>query len=249
MSISWLVTNLLATFLLPPANGLLLMVVGWRLARRYPRLGRAAIVVGAALIAVLSLPVVGDTLLRGLEDGPLRRDQMPLAQAIVVLGAGRYRDAPEFGGDTVGEGALSRLRYAARLHRESGLPILVSGGRPDGGQLSEAEAMARALTDEFLVPVRWCEDGSDNTAENARRSAALLTPEGIDRVLLVTHAWHMPRARRAFEAAGLTVIPAATQFHEGARTPLDFLPQAEGLGRSRQALHEWIGLLWYGLRR
>lgn len=248
MSIGWLLTNLLAAFLLPPANGLLLVGLGWWLVRRRPRLGRALMAGGVLLIAVLSLPAVGNALLSGLEGEPLDIAQAKPAQAIVVLGGGRYRDAPEYGGDTVSEASLPRLRYAAKLYRQTGLPLLVTGGRPDGAGLSEAEAMRRVLTEELGVSVRWCEEASDNTRENANYSAALLGRDGITRVLLVTHAWHMPRARLAFEAAGLAVTPAPTLFQRGAQTPLDFLPQADGLARSRQALHEWIGLLWYRLR-
>jgi uncharacterized SAM-binding protein YcdF (DUF218 family) len=70
----------------------------------------------------------------------------------------------------------------------------------------------------------------------------------VSRVLLVTHAWHMPRAVRSFAAAGITVTPAPTFFHREPLTPLDFLPRPEGLLASRHAMHEWIGLIWYALR-
>lgn len=246
MSVSWLLTNFVAAFLLPPLNGLLLAGLGWALWHRRPRLARALVGVGLALLVLLALPAVGNAMLRGLEGAPLDMAQARQAQAIVVLGGGRYRDAPEYGGDTVSTSTLARVRYAAKLQRETGLPLLVTGGNPDGRGLSEAETMRRVLTAEFGVPVRWVEGESDNTQENARRSVAMLQREGVTRVLLVTHAWHMPRALRAFEMAGIGVSPAPTLFHRAPLTFLSFLPQ--GYGAARQAVHEWIGILWYRLR-
>lgn len=246
MSISWLVTNFLVAFLLPPLSGLLLVGLGWALWRRRPRLARGLVGGGLLLLFVLSLPAVGDAMLRTLEGEPVSRADLEQAQAIVVLGGGRYREAPEYGGDTVGHETLARLRYAAKLQRESGRPILVTGGRPDGVGLSEAETMRRVLVGEFAVPVRWVEGESDNTRENALYSAQLLKRAGVTRVLLVTHAWHMPRAARSFEQAGIAVSPAPTLFHREPMTPLDFLPK--GYSGARYAMHEWIGLVWYRLR-
>jgi len=246
MSISWLATNLLAAFLLPPLNGLLLVVAGWWLWHRRPLLARTFTGTGVLLLWLLALPAVGGAMLHTLEGEPLNRADLQQAQAIVVLGGGLYRDAPEYGGDTVGDATLSRLRYAAKLQRESGLPLLLTGGNPGGGNLSEAEAMRRVLTGEFRVPVRWVENASNNTRENARFSAQLLKPEGISRIMLVTHAWHMPRALQSFSEAGLAVSPAPTLFHHAPLSLLDFLPTQ--YGESRQAIHEWIGLVWYRLR-
>ena len=246
MSISWLATNFLAAFLMPPLNGLLLVSAGWWLWQRRPLLARAFAGTGILLLWLMALPVVGGAMLRTLEGEALILANLKQVQAIVVLGAGLYREAPEYAGDTVGEVSLVRVRYAAKLQRESGLPLLVTGGNPDGGNLSEAEAMRRVLTSEFGVPVRWVEGGSNNTGENARLSAALLKADGISRVLLVTHAWHMPRALKSFSEAGLVVTPAPTYFHREALSLLDFLPSHYGAART--AIHEWIGLVWYRFR-
>lgn len=242
----WLATNIAAAFLLPPLNGLVVVFLGWLAIRGRPRLARLLVGTGLILLWVQALPAVGNALLRTLESTPLDLAQAGSAQAIVVLGAGRYRDAPEYGGDTAGTEALARLRYAATLQRATGLPVLVTGGRPDGPGLSEGETMRRILVEEFGVPVRWVEEASINTLENARLSAELLRAGDVSRVLLVTHAWHMPRARRAFEAAGVAVLPAPTLFQRQPLTPLDFLPRS--YRDTRTALHEWIGIFWYRLR-
>lgn len=246
MSLSFFATNFLAALLLPPLNGLLLVGAGWALLGRRPRLGRLLVGGGLLLLLVLALPVVGDAMMRTLEGEPIRAEQLKQAQAIVVLGGGRYRNAPEYGEDTVGDYTLARLRYAARLQKQTGLPLLVTGGTPDGPGLSEGELMRRVLTHEFGVPVRWVEGASDNTWENAQFSAAMLKRDSISRVVLVTHAWHMPRAVPLFTAAGIVATPAPTLFHNKPLGPLGFVPY--GYKSSRDAMHEWIGMLWYRIR-
>jgi len=246
MSTAWLITNLLAAMLLPPFNGLLLIALGQFLWEDSPRFARLCTSLGLMLVVVLSVPAVGYALVRTLEVEPISRAQLQSAQAIVVLGSGRYREAPEYGGsDTVSQNTLVRLRYAAKLYRDTGLPVLVSGGKPDGDGLSEAEAMRRVLTTEFNVPVRWAEGASNNTRENALLSSGMLEHDGIKTVALVTHSWHMPRALESFAGTGLTVLAAPTRFYREPPTLIDFLPGS--YDESRYALHEWIGIAWYRL--
>lgn len=203
---------------------------------------------GAGALLLLATPFVGMTLVAALEppfDDPLHHP----ADAIVVLGGGSYPDAPEYGGDTVNSVSLERLRYAALLHKRTGKPILVSGGNPFHNATSEAAQMRAVLENEWHVPVAWSEATSNNTLENARNSYALLDQAGIRRIYLVTHAWHMPRARHAFERAGFTVIAAATRYtaHHTLRLA-DFVPGADGLSLSATFCHEILGSLWYRLR-
>jgi uncharacterized SAM-binding protein YcdF (DUF218 family) len=172
-----------------------------------------------------------------------------LADAIVVLGGGTYFHAPEYGGDTVGKETLERLRFAAKLQRETGRPVLVTGGAPRGNSTSEAEQMKQVLEHEFNVPVQWADGASDNTLENARMSQQLLKQAGISRIYLVTHAWHMPRAVLAFQAAGFQVVPAPTAYTTRYQTDLlAFVPNAYALRDSRIFMHELIGMLWYQLK-
>lgn len=248
MSISWLISNFVSTFLLPPLNLLVLMVLGLVLWSRRPRTARGLLTAGVALLWVLSTPVVGIVLLRSLEVPPVTSEAVKGAQAIIILGGGRMVEAPEYGEESPGQETLLRLRYAAKLHRESGLPILTTGGKPDGGDLSEAEVMARSLERDFNVPVRWKEGASDNTGENARFSARVLREAGISRVLVVSNAWHLKRALPVFEREGLAPIAAATGFQRPPLLPNDLLPSAGGLMASRWAMHEWIGQIWYRLR-
>jgi uncharacterized SAM-binding protein YcdF (DUF218 family) len=109
--------------------------------------------------------------------------------------------------------------------------------------------MRQVLQDEFRVPVQWIEERSSNTLESARGSFHVLTGAGIKRIYLVTHAWHMPRARYAFESMGFTVIPAPTGYTTRLpATALDFMPNAQALLNSSWFFHEAIGIGWYHLR-
>ena len=247
---SWFITNLVSAFLLPPLSLLIVLFIGLWQWRQHPALARILVTFSFALLWLFSTPYVAESLLQGLEGQPFVNDtHKPMADAIVVLGGGTYFHAPEYGGDTVGEYSLQRLRYAAKLHRETSLPLLVTGGKPLGNKLSEAQQMKQALEQEFNVPVKWTEDESNNTDENARFSKQLLQQAGIQRIYLVTHAWHMQRAVLSFQSAGFLVYPAPTAYTT--RHELDllaFVPRAEALRDSRLFFHELIGLLWYQLK-
>lgn len=247
---SWLSVNIISTFLLPPLNVIALVAVGLLLLRRHPKFGVSLIAGGTALLAILALPIVGEGLLRSLEDRTQAlTGRIPDAQAIVVLAAGRRYDAPEFGGDTVSSLELERLRYAALLQKRSGLPLAITGGNPEQRSLAESILMAHMLQTELNVQPQWVEARSENTDENASQTFRILASHGIKRILLVTHAWHMPRSELAFRRAGFTVIPAPTGYTGRSPNPiLRWMPNASALLKSSFGMHEWIGLAWYRLK-
>lgn len=237
--------------LLPPAAPLWLLLLGTGLRRRWPRCGRGLQLAALLLLTTLSMPAVGGLLLESLQrDPPLPASgELPAADAIVVLSAEADRHGREYGHAVAGALTMQRLRYGAFLQRRTGLPLLVSGGVPDRNSPPLAQLMADAARTEFGVPVQWLEDRSADTWQNAEYSAALLLPAGKRRVLLVTSAWHLPRASASFRRFGLEVVPAPTGFRAPA---LDgwtgWLPQWSGLKDSCFALHEWVGALVYALR-
>ncbi|THG69842.1 YdcF family protein, partial [Pseudomonas sp. A-1] len=167
----------------------------------------------------------------------------------VVLGGGRERGDPGWGGDQPSLLALERARLAARLHWVSGLPILASGGLHRGEPPSEAELLAAVLSEDFSVALRWQEGRSRTTWENATLSAPLLRDAGVRRIVLVTQAWHMPRARWCFERQGFEVIPAPMGFLGVANgRPLGgWLPEAVAIWQSSLLLNEAVGRLLYPL--
>jgi len=247
---AWLATNLVAAALLPPLVLVILLATGLLLRRRQPRLATSLTLLATAALYALSTPWVGGLLLKSLEiSAPVSPAQLQTADAIVVLGGGRRTDAAEYGGDTLNGISLERLRYAARLHRASGLPILVTGGKPGSGSLAEGRIMQHILQDEFGISVRWVEDAALTTWDNARLAALLLKQADVQRIVLVTHAWHLRRAAPLFEAQGLGVVPAGIQFSRTrVDSVMDLIPTPAGLRDSTFALHEWLGILWYKLR-
>lgn len=249
---SWFITNLIATLLLPPLSLLLLLGTGSLLQfSRFRKLAKWISLTAFSLIWLSSTPIVAEGGLHLLEAQIAPLDKLDQkAEAIVILGGGTYFHAPEYAGqNTVGEPTLMRLRYGAKLQRESGKPILVTGGKPLGNELSEAHQMRTTLEQEFHVPVSWAEEASENTFENAYYSYRILEKAGIRRIYLVTHAWHMPRAAEIFRRAGFEVIEAPTGFTTRYQIDLlAFLPQAEAMTDSKIFVHEAIGLVWYRLK-
>ncbi len=242
----------LETLLLPPGSLILLGLMGLLLWRR--RLGRTCIFLALLGLYLLSAPAITARLAAGLEVYPaLSPDQARAtgAEAIVVLGGGRYSDAPEYGGDTVGHLFLERIRYAAWLARQTGLGVIPSGGSPlDEGE-PEARLAEQTIREEFGVEVLALEDQSRTTWENAQFTREVLDQADIGRVLLITHAIHMPRALEVFQRAGVDAVPAPTAFinREGGEAKLsDWLPSARSLYLSQMALHEYVGQIWYRLR-
>jgi len=247
----FLLKKLLAALILPPAGPLLLALFGLWLtrakSRRWQHAGLWLATLALLGLLLLSLPLVGNALMAPLEArSPIATAQLQRVQAIVILGGGAYHTAPEYGGDTVGYGTLERLRYGARLARQSRLPLLVTGGAPFGGR-PEAEAMRETLEQDFGIKVRWVEAASRDTAENASLSAPMLKAAGITRIALVSHGWHLPRAIPLFEKQGLEVTPAPMAFSTGSPSLFeDLLPRS--MTQSRRALNEYLGQIYNRLK-
>lgn len=165
----------------------------------------------------------------------------------MVLGGGREPADPAWSADQPSLFAVQRLRYAARLARASGLPVLISGGLGFNRPPSEARIMAETLQQDFGITAHWLEERSRTTWENARFTAEILQSDGIGSIVLVTDAWHMQRARWSFEHAGLQVIPAPQGFYSANRTrPLNgWLPESRAFWQNSQLLNELLGLWLY----
>ncbi len=224
---------------LPPTGPLLVAVVGLGLCTRLPRFGRSLAAAGVVGLLALSIPAVAQLLIGFVATSPpFEVEAARAAKAVVILGGGIRRNAPEYDGDTMAALTLERVRYGARVARLTGLPVLVSGGSVIGGE-PEAKLMAASLAREFAVPVRWVEGDSRTTHENAVLSAVALKREGIDRVVLVTHDFHTRRAIAEFEAQGMSVIAAPTGGRGSAGDAFfDYMPGMVGLTRSYYATYE-----------
>ena len=240
--------------LLPPGILLLILILAWWLRRSRPRLAGGLFALGVGGLWLMSLPVVVEWTARAIEREPAlaQREWSTLSQhadAIVVLGAGRERGDPAWGSDQPTEIGLERQRYAARLAKTSGLPVLTTGGLHYGTQPSEAQLMADSLRDDFGVQVRWKEEQSHTTWENAQMTADILLAQGIRRVVVVTQAWHMPRSVWSFEKAGFEVVPAPVGFLgvDNARPLGGWMPEYKSFWQSGLLLNEVVGQIAYPL--
>ncbi len=238
----------LESLLRPPNSLIWLALIGLILLRtRRRRAGVALLAVALIPLFLLSTPLGVSPLLASLDRYPALDPtgaSRPDAQAIVVLSAGKT-SARELGGDVVSSMGLERLRYGVWLQRQVGRPILLTG--------ITSPLMAESMRRWFGADAEWIEDASRNTHEHAVHCADLLRSEGIDRIYLVTHYWHMPRAVAAFgQIDGLEIVPAPLGLRDG--HPRDWydpkwiMPGVVHLYASAIVLHEWVGRLWYRVR-
>jgi uncharacterized SAM-binding protein YcdF (DUF218 family) len=250
---------LLAALLLPPVPLLVLVLFGARLILPRRGLGWLVVIVSVALLWLSTCTgtatLLSQFVLRPPAPMSSERIQALKAQArttptaIFVLGGGLEPFAPEYGVASLSRTSLERLRYGIWLSRETGLPLGFTGGigwaQPDSKP--EAQIAAQIAASEFGRPLKWVEDDSRDTRENARRTVALLRTTGIKDVVLVTHGWHMPRAVAAFEAAAvgsLRIEAAPMGLARGTlRPPLDWFPSGKGMLEVRNILHELLGRL------
>ncbi|REC96640.1 YdcF family protein [Kushneria indalinina] len=242
--------TLLKMYLLPPGiiivALLFALVIVWRRRRRWgQRLGIAVVLIFWALSTSRGATLLMDPLESAV---PIATQaQWEQAQAIVILSGGRLFGQSQLDGhDDVTPMAMQRLADGARIKRETDLPVLIAGGggRRGTSHLPEADLMAFRFENSFGLPVQWREIQSHNTEQNALYSGRILRDENIDTIILVTSAWHMPRAQRAFKNEGLNVLAAPTGFTARAGFgPRSFSPDMTALGNSYWALHEYVGLL------
>jgi uncharacterized SAM-binding protein YcdF (DUF218 family) len=230
--------TLLKMVVLPPAGPLLLAIIGVLLMKRRPALARACLILGVGSLWLLSTPVISGALTGLVEHyPPLDLRSTAGAQAIVILGGGGQRAfAAEYGGPAADPILLERLSYGAYIARKTGLPILVTGFG------IEASAMHDTLLRNFDISARWVDDQAYDTFENARDSVRLLKADGINRIVLVTHATHMWRSVHEFTAAGIEVVPAPAGILDQRYSDItSYLPSTEALLRACVAINELLG--------
>lgn len=252
----------LAALVLPPVPFIVAILVGARLMFRRRLLAWLLIFVSCLGLWFGSTMAAADGLRhwllppeRALSPSEIAELKKAPHTAIVILGGGRELLAPEYGVSDLAPLSLDRLRYALWLGRETSLPVLYSGGIGHGGRggPTEAEIAARVAERDFRQPLRWQEGKSRDTRENALESVALLRAQGIERIVVVTHAYHMPRAMRNFERAvqasgappgSIRLVAAPMHVQPPTRHRLiDFLPTRVGNYDVQLVLHEWFGLL------
>lgn len=262
---------LLSAVLLPPVPLLLLLVLGSGLRRTTPMLGRLLIWSSLVGLWLSHCSVTGQWLEKGLLHPPpvlsieqltQWRSSLGAQQSVVlVLGAGRDPVAPEYGEADLSADSSQRLRYGLWLARQLGhAPVMFSGGSGNAVTQGapEAQIAQRVAERDHGRSLRWLETESRDTRENARLSLALLAGTSAGQrllsaggaVFLVTHGWHMPRAKRAFDEEVarrkfiVRIVQAPMGLAEPDRSGLQrWLPSVQGYQRVYRSLHEWYGRL------
>jgi uncharacterized SAM-binding protein YcdF (DUF218 family) len=245
--------RVITAFLLPPGIFVLLLLL---CAGFFWRRCRWLAVCNGVLAVVLWLSSVGpvaDRMIAPLEaSAPLSDLSSGKVDAIVLLGGGINDGVPDLSGSGApSEEMLARIVTAVRVYRKLQVPIVVAGGAPPEFKTPEALIVRRFLLDLGIPEERIViEDQSRDTLENARNVAVICQKLDYDRLLVVTSAYHVRRARLAFASAGLEVemFPANFQSaparHYGWAT---WLPSVAAQATVWRAGREYIGLLYYRL--
>ncbi|OYQ64772.1 hypothetical protein B9G53_10050 [Pseudanabaena sp. SR411] len=220
----------------------------------------ASTLIGIALVILLlsSNEIFSKWLVRSLEWQYLPSADIPQAEAIVILGGGtrpRIAPRPWYEVNEAGD----RILYGSWLYKQGKAPlIIVTGGRAEWlGEGGNPESEDMAAIAEFLgVPPRAIiqELQSFNTRDNAINTKQILVKRGINKILLVTSALHMPRSMEIFRKVGVESIAVPTDFlsvqnenSKGLAAVLDLLPTVDALRNTTNAIKEYIGLLVYQL--
>lgn len=244
-------SHFIQAWILPPGLNLILILCGVALWRKARLFSQFLLYFAIVSLWLLSTPWVAGVLIDRIQHQYPVLTTTALSNqnnksAIVVLGGGLGKAREYHHEHGVSQDTLSRLQYAAYLYDTTHLPVIVSGSK------LEAVAMQTVLQEHFKIPVHWQENQSRNTADEAKFILPILKEHGINNIYLITHAWHMPRSMFVFNKMllkeGIKVISAPTRFvGQNEDVLFDFIPSLSALNTSTIALHEYIGLFWYGL--
>lgn len=241
-----LINRIVEQLIFPPGIFILLGIAILWLTRNHRRFGNLLLLLLFLSLWLVSTPWFSHSLLATLQDQYLELPKIPQdADSIVLLGGGTTISGNAY---QLSSASFERLHTAARLAKKSGLPILTSGGKPWGTNKSEAALLAATLERDFGLATKVIEEKSKTTWEHPINLKPLLQEQGLKKPIVVTHAWHIPRAMFSFQHHQVEALPGPAHRIE----PLmlekgiyQYFPGARSLEQTRIALHEWLGLLVY----
>lgn len=255
-----LFADILNSFFMPPGINLILLIAAWFCVKTYRKTAITLTTLSLISLYIFSLPIIANSLISKVESTKALTSQQikqianstDTNKAIVVLSGGRVSAAPEYDKiDIVNPATLQRIHFASWLQKRTNLPVLLSGGSVKNEATAEAVLMNQLMAASFGNQPRWIESESKNTGQSAEYSVKILQKDDIDEIVLVTHAWHMPKARKAFEAHNMKVIEAPTAFISGQilkNNWRDYFPSAQALNLTNKALFETFVSIWIELR-
>jgi uncharacterized SAM-binding protein YcdF (DUF218 family) len=240
----------LTALVMPPAPLLLMIFVGALLIYKKPKFARRIIFLSVGLLWLISTNSFSlwlhNKVIPNYPFITAKELNESKVQAIVVLGGGVFV-GPNVNDQQMSKTSLERLRLGIQLARQSGIPLVFSGGAGWGASdnsLPEADVAEKVLSDAFGFKLQYKESSSRDTQENAKNSWNLLSKNEITRIVLVTHSTHMPRASNEFKNVGFEVIEATVgEPVNGSTNLLSWLPSASSLELSHLILRELLAKL------
>lgn len=228
MSLGFLVKKIVSYFLMPLPIGIIFFVMGlWLLFRAHLRGAKILFSLALLWIGLVTYAPVVDGMLNILEYQYPKLTTIPKqAEYILLLGGDREQRAWE----------------VLRLHQALPHATIITSGYSSNEPLSDARQSANLLINSGIDPHQiLLQEQVKDTQEEAE---ALKTLIGNAPFILVTSAYHMPRAMMIFHQAGLNPIPAPTDFYPRKSDRYQAIFQAKQLEKSERALHEFLGMLW-----
>ncbi|MGE5418097.1 MAG: YdcF family protein [Acidobacteriota bacterium] len=243
------IKKIIYSFIAPPGIIILFMLLFslWLYKKRKEKRGAAWLLFLSFVFYIASTPLLGDFLLHSIEYRyipPLN----PSGDVIIMLGGGAVQGSRDVDGvGSLSGSAASRLLTAYQLHQRLRIPVIVCGGQVFSDTANEAEIAQRKLislgmSSKMII----MENTSRNTAENADNTKDILLRHKFGRPILVTSAYHMPRAVSNFERIGIKVEPYPTDYCTGTDVGIyanKMAPSAGGLSATDAAVHEYLGML------
>lgn len=255
-------SKFLPLFFLPDGMTCVLLVIVVVTVRSRPRLARFAAAAALVLLLIASETASSLLIMGFLETRNLPPKRLPVSDAIVVLGGGADPARPPRPSLQVSSATANRILYAVELYRENKAPLVILSGGPPGFTETlppESEEMAKII-ETMGVPKYSViqESTSHNTHENARNVNLILMSRRIHRVLLVTSAFHMPRALKVFRRLGIQATPAPCDFFTDAPPRFSTykhwqsalvasVPSVEALSETTLALREFLWWIVHSL--
>ena len=230
-----------------PTLLLLGIAFGIWISSKKPKRGKSLAIFLTALLWIFSTPAFNVWLSHNLltQYKPTTAQELKAqgVQAIIVLGGGVETGQPD-GIQQLQATALDRLRHGIELSRKTGIPVMVTGGKGWGtkpGSENEAEISSRVAREVFQYQIKWTESESRDTQENAINSKQKIFEQGISKIALVTHSWHIPRSLKAFQKAGFEVTPAPMGFVADKKVDLiSLLPNGGALNSTTATFKELV---------
>lgn len=238
---------LYAAFILPPGILILALIIfSLKLYRYKAKLGKNLLVL-TLVFYIFTIPLVGNSIISLLEN-KYTVPASPKGDVIVMLGGGATLDTPNlnFNGHLSGF-AANRLITSVELYKKLNVPIIISGGKVLKSTGTESEISKNILISMGIPENKIIiENKSINTTENAKYTKEILDSHNFKNPILITSAFHMPRAVIQFNKFNINVLPFPTDYQTNIHGTLeynDFIPSSDSLLKLSLSVKEFIGIL------